>query len=45
MNEYANDGSGLEWYIHVTYGTKQITLLQTKITWNENENYLKLCTQ
>ena len=28
MNEYANDGSGLEWYIHVTYGTKQITLLQ-----------------
>ena len=45
MNEYTNDGSGLDWYIHVTYGTKQITLLQSKITWNENEKYLKLCTQ
>ena len=38
MNEYANDGSGLDWYIHVTYGTKQITLLQSKITCNEMRN-------
>ena len=31
MNEYANDGSGLDWYIHVTYGTKQITLFRVKL--------------
>ena len=45
MNEYANDGSGLDWYIHVTYGPKQRTLLQSIITWNDNEKYLKQCTQ
>ena len=45
MNEYTNVGSCLDWYIHVTYDTKKITLLQSKITWNDNEKYIKLCTQ
>ena len=45
MNEYTNDGRGLDWYIHITYGTKQITLLQSNITWNDDGKNLKLCTQ
>ena len=36
MNEYTNDGRGLDWYIHITYATKQITLLQSKTTWNDS---------
>ena len=31
MNEYTNDGSGLDWYIHVTYNTKKLLYCRVKL--------------
>ena len=30
MNEYTNDGRGLDWYIHITYTSNQITPLRVE---------------
>ena len=45
MNEYTNDGRGLDMNIHVSYDTKQITLMRSLITWKDDGKNLKMCIQ